>query len=96
MYKSAGDHFTLVTAVLMVTGKLYNHPKPEPSLAPDLSCGNNSRMVIYISVFTKTLYSRNSTNTESPGHPAASLSGSDHSTPIFHFLHRGVKIKNQL
>lgn len=40
-----------------------------------------------------TLYIGNSTSTEATGHPAASLSAKNHSTPVFHFLHSRVKKK---
>lgn len=49
--------------------------------------------VIYTSVFTKAHYIGNTTSTEATGHLAASLSGENHSTLVFHFLHREVKNK---
>lgn len=63
------------------------------SLPHDLSHDNNSMTAIYISVFTKTHCIGNSTSTEATGHLAGSLFGKNHSTPVLHFLLRGVKEK---
>lgn len=49
----------------------------------------------YVSVFRKAHYTGNYTDceniTEATGHLVASLPGKNHSTPVSHFLYRGVK-----
>lgn len=58
---------------------------------------DNSVTVIYVSVFRKTHHIGNYTNcgniTEATEHIVASLSDKNHSAPVLHFLHRGVKKK---
>lgn len=98
MNKSAGDHFTLVTlACPDGNRKTVTTPNQNQfSSTWSLTWQQLHSSDLHFCLHQDTLYKKLPTQNLQGILPAASLSATDHSAPVFHSPHRGVKIKNQL